>query len=307
MSIPTQVPLKLQSVLEIGHKYQGVLLDQYGVLHDGQKAYPQSIPAIRSLALEHKQKLLVISNSSRRSDGALNKISKLGFSKEHFCGAITSGEIAHQMLSLRPSQFWTELGNNCIHFSWGQRGAISLEGLDLNVVGEVEKADFILAHGTESSSSNDGQYESKTVKDLMLILERCACQDKSMPMIVANPDKVTVQGTELALMPGTLAEHYASIGGEVHLMGKPDKIIYDYALDILGVDKSKLLAIGDSLEHDIKGAQKCGIDTLFVVGGIHADELNFDSSTDSWDQNCLDDLLNKMGLLQPTYIIGKLQ
>lgn len=68
--------------------------------------------------------------------------------------------------------------------------------------------------------------------------------------------KVTVDGSEgLAIMPGTLAKWYSEMGGggNVHLMGKPAPVIYESAMKQLGVDAHRVLAIGDSLEHDIAG------------------------------------------------------
>ncbi len=60
---------------------------------------------------------------------------------------------------------------------------------------------------------------------------------------------------------------------QVHLMGKPAPIIYDSARQQLGLAPSEVIAIGDSLEHDVAGAAAAGIDSLFVGGGIHAGEL----------------------------------
>eukprot|EP01023_Acetabularia_acetabulum_P018361 TRINITY_DN19276_c0_g1_i6.p3 TRINITY_DN19276_c0_g1~~TRINITY_DN19276_c0_g1_i6.p3 ORF type:complete len:127 (-),score=27.33 TRINITY_DN19276_c0_g1_i6:246-626(-) len=126
-------------------------------------------------------------------------------------------------------------------------------------------------------------------------------------MLVANPDKVTVAGTQLAVMPGTLSDHYQSLGGPVFLMGKPDPIIYQEAMEILDVEKSKLLAIGDSLEHDIMGAQQLGIDQLFIVAGIHAEAVKFDQETNQWDDDLFNRLIKTNNIDQPTYAMGYLQ
>jgi ribonucleotide monophosphatase NagD (HAD superfamily) len=129
------------------------------------------------------------------------------------------------------------------------------------------------------------------MRDLLL---RCAAVTKRtnrpIPMIVANPDLVTVDGKELRTMPGTLAKWYQAAGGEVHLMGKPAHIIYDAAFAELGhqINRSQVLAIGDSLEHDIMGARMAGIDAVFVAGGIHAVEFGLEGSTSTpndWEWN----------------------
>ena len=67
------------------------------------------------------------------AEGVWPKLTKMGFPKDAFCGAITSGELAHRFLRDRPSPAWQELGRSCVHLTWGERGSISLEGLDLQV------------------------------------------------------------------------------------------------------------------------------------------------------------------------------
>jgi ribonucleotide monophosphatase NagD (HAD superfamily) len=72
--------------------------------------------------------------------------------------------------------------------------------LDLKVVENVEEADFVLAHGTEALGEANGNARSMNLEDLEKILELCAA--KRIPMVVANPDYVTVEARELRVMPG---------------------------------------------------------------------------------------------------------
>lgn len=262
-------------------KKKAVLLDQFGVLHDGKDAYPGAIEAVDRLSRDYGLRLLIVSNSSRRSAGALDSLEKKGFHVECIEGVITSGEVTFQKLAARDDEFWRRR-RQCVHLTWGERGAISLEDLDIHVVGrDVERADCILAHGTEALGMRvDGTgAEECSVDEIKGILDVCACK-AGMPMIVANPDLVTVHGSELRVMPGTLAKHYESQGGEVHRMGKPARVIYEQALRMLQLDPDDVIAIGDSLEHDIKGAQLMGIDSIFIGGGIHRDAAMNDSSID---------------------------
>jgi ribonucleotide monophosphatase NagD (HAD superfamily) len=74
----------------------------------------------------------------------------------------------------------------------------------------------------------------------------------------------------LVAMPGSLARYYASQGGEVRVMGKPSTVIYQMALDEMKLDPADVVAIGDSMEHDIAGAASMSIDSIFIAGGIHA-------------------------------------
>ncbi|EFN54474.1 hypothetical protein CHLNCDRAFT_11074, partial [Chlorella variabilis] len=249
------------------------LLDQFGVLHDGEKPYPGAIEAVAQLAARG-MKLLIISNSSRRSAGALKNLERMGFDPACFAGVVTSGEVTHRHLSQRPDAWWAALGRRCLHFTWAARGAISLEGLGLEVTDDPQQADFILAHGTEAvGTSVDGSGAAPCgLEGMRELLDACAARG-GVPMVVANPDVVTVAGTELRVMPGTLARHYASRGSQVVLMGKPAPAIYSAALELLQLPPGEVVAVGDSLEHDIGGAQAAGVDALFVLGGIHREDV----------------------------------
>ena len=272
------------------------LLDQFGVLHDGVTAYPGAVDAARRLH-ESGARLYVISNSSRRSTNTLQKLAPMGFDPSWFSGVVTSGEVTHQMLASRgkgstgdgeesdsDDEFWASLGKKCVHFTWSSRGgAIPLDGLDLETVTDPEEADFLLAHGTEAvngAGTDDEQRaagcKNTSLEDMREVLERAAA--RNLPLIVANPDVVTVGGDAgLLPMPGVLARWYAEMTnhGAVRLMGKPDRVIYDRVLEMTGSEArpEEAIAVGDSLEHDVAGANGAGVESVFVCGGIHAKEL----------------------------------
>ncbi|XP_011002879.1 PREDICTED: uncharacterized protein LOC105109772 [Populus euphratica] len=256
------------------HQFKAWFLDQFGVLHDGKQPYPGAISTLQKLATTGAR-MVIISNSSRRASTTMEKMKSLGFDTSLFLGAITSGELTHQYLQRRDDDWFAALGKSCIHMTWKGRGAISLEGLGLQVVDKVEEAEFVLAHGTEALGLSSGASCPMTLEELENVLERCAA--KQIPMVVANPDFVTVEARDLRVMPGTLAAKYEKLGGEVKWMGKPDKIIYKSAMELAGVDAFDSIAVGDSLHHDIKGANAVGIRSAFITGGIHATELGVNS------------------------------
>ncbi|KAF5836768.1 HAD-like domain-containing protein [Dunaliella salina] len=235
----------------------------------------------------------------------------MGFTSSHFTGAVTSGELAHRELQSRPDQWWAGLGHRCIHTTWSSRGSISLEGLGLQIVREPQEASFILAHGTEALSvpSDGGRIEviEQSLEQLFDLLERCAALLEPPPMVVANPDMVTTSGAELIPMPGTLAKKYADLNPkcQVRLCGKPDPIIYNACKDALGLHPSEVLAVGDSLEHDIAGAAAAGIDSLFIAGGIHQKEV-CKGNTGSVDMDALE-ALSRQHQAVPTYVVPELR
>ncbi|OAY50392.1 hypothetical protein MANES_05G132000v8 [Manihot esculenta] len=230
----------------------------------------------------------------------MEKMKSLGFDPSLFVGAITSGELTHQYLQRRDDDWFASLGRSCIHMTWSDRGAISLEGLDLQIVENVEEADFVLAHGTEALGQSSGAACPMSLEELEKILERCAA--KRIPMVVANPDFVTVEARALRVMPGTLAAKYEKLGGEVKWMGKPDKIIYKSAMAMVGVDALDCIAVGDSLHHDIKGANAAGIHSAFITGGIHATELGIGSFGEAADMSSVKALASKYDAY-PSYVL----
>ncbi|XP_044499108.1 uncharacterized protein LOC123220633 isoform X1 [Mangifera indica] len=280
-------------------RFKAWFLDQFGVLHDGKQPYPGSIPTLEKIATTGA-KMVIISNSSRRASTTVEKMKSLGFDTSLFAGAITSGELTHQYLQRRDDAWFAALGRSCIHMTWSDRGAISLEGLGLQVVENVEEAEFILAHGTEALGLPSGEARPTSLEDLEKILVLCAA--KKIPMIVANPDYVTVEARALRVMPGTLASKYEKLGGEVRWMGKPDKIIYILAMNMVGVDASNSIAVGDSLHHDIKGANAAGIQSVFTTGGIHANELGLNSFGEVADLSSVQTLSSKYDAY-PSYML----
>lgn len=266
------LPKRLEGLRQVADVFDTFLLDQFGVLHDGRVAYPHALHAVEQLHRAGKN-LVVLSNSGRRAGETLDKLARLGFSPTHFTGSVTSGETTHEALSSRADPFFAALGRRCLNINWGDRGAtpVDAELYGIELVQDVEQADFILAHGVEAL--NGAEPRRVTLDEIQALLRQAA--RRNLPLIIANPDVVTVDTTFLVPMPGQLGLWYADMPGhgEIVLMGKPDRRIYDAASRLIGGGAGRVLAVGDSLAHDIKGACVAGVKSLFVVSGIHAKEL----------------------------------
>ena len=166
-------------------------------------------------------------------------------------------------LHRRDDPFYRALGRRCLHIC-SDRDLEIREGLDLEFVNSADDADFILNTGPAGWDDR--------IEDYAAVLEQSLLRD--LPMICANPDLVVMHGAKLALCAGALAKWYEDRGGKVRWHGKPYRSVYDSCLALLGVaDRSRILAVGDSLRTDIAGAEAAGLDSLFVVGGIHAAEF----------------------------------
>lgn len=139
-----------------------------------------------------------------------------------------------------------------------------LDGLDLVLAADPAGADFLLVTGFA------GRHESVADYEAILV----AAARRRLPMVCANPDLEVVHDGVRELCAGALAAHYEALGGSVLYNGKPYPAVYRACLALLGgMDTRRILGVGDSLRTDVAGAAGCGLDSLLVTGGIHADEL----------------------------------
>ena len=252
----------IYNILEIIDSYDVFILDQWGVMHDGKKGYEFAIKSINTLIQKNK-KLLIISNSSRRKINSVNKLKDLGFNKNHFFEVMTSGEMIWQELFNSVDNYEKEL-KNCFHIynSSKEDGLDFREGLNkFNFVSNINEANFILACTP---------FEETEPLDYVPILKKAL--DLNLIMFCANPDFVTVEinNESNVFCMGTIADLYEHMGGKVIILGKPNKEIYiESTKKISGLNLSRTIAIGDSLDHDILGANNFGIDSVLISSGIH--------------------------------------
>ena len=267
--------LALPGLAALADSYDALLLDQFGVLHDGSTALPGAVDCFERLAAAGK-KLVVLSNTSRRRDFAMRKLPQLGFDERLLAGFVCSGEQTWDVMRA------SRRGQKVLWITWADDfpawQADYLDGLDLTLA-PADAADFVLAHGSmvlrdgSASPAQTGMMHSGEMSAACdEALRTCAARD--LPMLCANPDfHVTLPSGERGHMPGLVARRYEELGGAVTYFGKPHAPAFDACLELLGVERSRVLHVGDSLLHDVAGANAAGVDSLFVAEGIHAAEL----------------------------------
>jgi HAD superfamily hydrolase (TIGR01459 family) len=243
-------------------RYDGFILDLWGVVHDGAAPLPGALECLGALIRAGKR-IVLLSNAPRRADDVVGRITRIGVPAELYHHVMSSGEEAWQQLHLREDSFYAALGRRCLHIG-SERDLEIRNGLGLEFVDLAEDAEFILNTGPAG-------WEDR-IEDYTPLLRRALA--RALPMVCANPDLVVVHDGRLALCAGALAQWYEERGGLVRWHGKPFPSVYDTCLGLLGIaDSSRILAIGDSLRTDIAGAAGAGIDSVFVAGGIHAEEF----------------------------------
>lgn len=245
----------LNGISDIAENYDHFILDIWGVLHNGLRAYPTVVPCLKELNKRDKQ-ILLLTNSPNRAHYIPPQLDTLGIDNRLYDFIISSGESTHHALE-------TYAGQNIFCF-YKDEHPTAIEGLDMMRVHTPEEADVgLLSHLPRL----------QTFDEYRPLLERCLA--KNLPVICANPDKVVDVGGQLYPCAGGVADLYEEMGGPVSWHGKPHAPVYEWAMELMGnPDKSRVLAIGDSLRTDVTGAVNFGINVLWNAVGIHLEEIS---------------------------------
>ncbi len=250
----------IQGLSEIAAHHDLFLFDQWGVVHDGQALYPHFAETLEQLRAMPNKTLLVLSNSSKRACHSRSLMHGMGLREGLWDDIITSGEHCLHCLRERPDGFYSNLGRNYYGIHWPE-GYDLPEDLDYHAVNDLTSADFLLLTGL-----------GQPVAAYRPILQQALELD--LPLVCANPDLYSPEGGVIKDCPGLLLEQYREMGGKTTSHGKPAKELYDLILQQYPHDPARVLAIGDSLHHDIQGANNAGIASLFLTQGVHRDDWN---------------------------------
>ena len=250
----------LAGIAELAQSFDGFILDQWGVLHDGTRAYAGAADCLERLR-EAGGRIVVLSNSGRREADNQRLMADMGFAPRLFDRVVSAGEDAREALERRELDFHARLGRRYYAFTRDGNASL-LEGLALDRVDRIEEAQFVVVIGIDSPSRSAAGYEE----------ELGAALARRLPMVCANPDVTRVSPEGLVDAPGALARRYEALGGAVFYHGKPYPAIYASCLHALrGCER--VVAVGDSIEHDVLGATRAGLKCAFIAGGIHREEL----------------------------------
>lgn len=245
---------------EIVDDYDLFLLDQFGVLHFGQKAPSSTEEALRFLKAQGKC-VVILSNTSKDVVHSAARLAQWGIPAELYDLLVTSGEIVRLGVQRRDFAPFDTLASNRCFFISRTGDYQGFDDIGLEFMDDPAQADFIIMTNCD--------YRTRPLDSYFPMLEACRAHD--LLMISANPDKVVVEGDQTFYGPGQIAAHYEKIGGRVHYIGKPDKAIYDYTLNQLPpVAAKRTLMVGDSMGHDIVGGARMHFGTCLTRTGAHA-------------------------------------
>jgi HAD superfamily hydrolase (TIGR01459 family) len=254
----------LSGFAPLAARYNGFVLDLWGVIHDGVNAFPHAVDCLKQLRAAGKRTLL-LSNVPRPNGAVQSMMQRMGIEDSLYTGILTSGEAVRQALRSPPDLWWAELGTRVFHLG-PERDRPVFDGLPLQIADSPEDADFVLNTGPDDHRNPSDMAEFEP------ILEECVRY--RLKMICANPDLIVIRGGVRVLCAGALAVRYRELGGDVRSLGKPDPAIYQPVLEQLGLPPQEVLAVGDSLRTDVAGAVGVDLAACWVLSGIHGAELS---------------------------------
>ena len=239
----------LNHLSEIYQNYDTYIIDLWGVMHDGISLNSKAVEVVEKL-YENSKQVVFLSNAPRPSLKVIEFLKKMKMNEKLLSKVITSGEAA--MKAINQNKF----GKKFYHL-----GPIRDQSLFEKVLSNktsLEKCDYIICTGLFDGQENDLNYYQDLLKG-----------HTSKKLICTNPDLIVHRGNIEEFCAGSIAETFEKIGGKVIYYGKPHKEIYELCFN----RGDKVLAIGDNLRTDIKGANNIGIDSLFIYSGIHKNEI----------------------------------
>lgn len=251
----------LDGIAPLADRYDGYVLDLWGVVHDGKRIYPGVAEALGELKARGKR-VVFLTNAPRRAWFVGTMLDRMGLDRALYDGIMSSGEIAWRMLKDRGHPFFAPLGRRAVHIGPDRDLSVIEDGV-AELVADPAGADFLLNTGPDPDR---GSMDPEPYRPA---LEAAAAQ--GLPMVCVNPDRHVMVGTERLICAGALADIYLELGGRVFEVGKPDPAVYDPVMEMLGLtDRKRVLAIGDTPHTDLAGAQAAGLDALWAMTGLAA-------------------------------------
>lgn len=258
-------PRRLDSLDDVADRYDAVLCDVWGVLHDGETLFPGVAEVLTELR-RNGTAVVLVSNVPRPGWTLPKHLAELGLPADAYDAIVTSGDVIRPELAGRAPGPVHRLGRS------GDEGLWDGLGLEFGPIGQAR---FLAIAGLRPG---------ETPQDYVEVLRKARVRD--LVLLCANPDLQVQDGDDLVWCPGAIARDYGLLGGRVIQTGKPHAPIYRRARETVdrvagrSVPQARLLAVGDGIGTDILGANRAGIDSVFIATGIHRDSLLTDGQVD---------------------------
>lgn len=284
-------------ISDISDSYMGCIIDDWGVLHDGEDAFPGVVDCLKELKTRKKH-VIILTNDRKRADEKKIQLKKMGIGPSLYNQIVTPTEVIQHGLREQKDDIFKDIGKRAYVIT--RQGDLSiLDDTDIEVVDDIEQADFLLLLGMD--------YPRVTLEEYEPIIRRAI--QRRLKALCANQDSKGLIGTNFLNGPGLLARRYEDAGGIVYYIGKPHTYIFKYCIEQfkkVDVFPSHTVMMGDTMAHDVLGAHAAAIDTCLFKSGLHA--ANFMScKTLKEVDNTLKNLIIQYGNVMPNYLVDEMQ
>tara|TARA_B110000211_G_scaffold22459_2_gene23265 strand:- start:6711 stop:7547 length:837 start_codon:yes stop_codon:yes gene_type:complete len=254
---------ELDHLSEIFNYYDTFVIDLWGVVHDGINLNKKAIETIDKLE-KNSKKIVFLSNAPRPSTKVIDFLLKMKMDKKYLANVITSGEAA--MYAINQKKF----GKTFFHLGPSRDSSV-FERVKDNLT-TIDNCDFILCTGLFDEDDPDLDKPQLHENDLDYY-KNFLIKHISKKLVCTNPDLIVHRGNKEEYCAGYIAKIFEELGGKVIYYGKPHKEIYKMCFH----PSEKVLAIGDNLKTDIRGANNLNKDCLFISNGVHRNEFKNNS------------------------------
>ncbi len=287
-----------QGISDISDSYNAFIVDQWGVLHNGEKPYEGVIDCLKELK-DRKKEIIILSNSGKRAEQNRESLKKLGIAPSLYDHIVTSGEICWEGLKNQDEGFFKNIGETCFLMSRGGDTSI-IENSGVKAVKNIEDADFLLISGSDMPDKTMVDFYEPLLKQAIRLRLKAVC---------ANPDSRAMIGNTFVHGPGLIARRFEDFGGVVHYIGKPHQPIYRYCVKLLQekeIYPGQTVMVGDTMAYDILGAASMNIDTCLVSSGIHCGSFRTCRTPAEVDK-ALNILILQYNNVRPTYLVDRMK
>ncbi|MEM7295715.1 MAG: TIGR01459 family HAD-type hydrolase [Pseudomonadota bacterium] len=258
----------IEQLEDISDGYDAVLCDLWGCVHDGVAAFPDAMAALQGFRAAGG-KVVMLTNAPRPRASVATQLDGLGVPRGAWDLIVTSGD------SARAAMFRGIVGKKVWFMGEPRRdaGFFERDGLAENAP-EIEQVSLEDAEGIVCCGPFDPLADVDELRPQLLI-----ARELGLKLLCANPDIVVDRGHQREWCAGAVAKLYEELGGESLYFGKPHPPIYDLARRELHrldpeITDGGILAIGDGILTDIRGALGEDLDAIFITGGLAAKETN---------------------------------
>ena len=233
------------------NNYDLFFIDLWGVVHNGIHLHIEAVKVLSKL-LEFEKEFILLTNAPRPNKNVENFLEKMGLNQKIREKVFTSGEAALNFLKEK------HLNDSFYHIGPSRDFGLFVD-IKKNKTQDIIKSDYLLCTGLYDEEVKDLNYYKKLLAKFT-----------SKEMICTNPDLVVDRGEKREYCAGAVAEVFENLGGKVIYFGKPYSQVY---IQSIKSKKKNIIAIGDNLRTDMRGAVNMNYDSLLITEGIHKNEI----------------------------------